>query len=149
MADQATVMVVDDFSEWRLYLRTLLEVIPGFQIIADAADGLEAIDKAAHLRPDILLLDIGLPLMNGIKAAEAIRIASPDTKIIFLTQVQDEDIRMAALATGAEGYVVKSKAASELQTTIDTALQNGALPSDHESTSPRSILIPASRCPIT
>jgi len=124
MADQATVMVVDDSSEWRLQLRALLEVIPGFRIVADAGDGLEAIAKAADLRPDILLMDIGLPRMNGIEAAEVVRIASPGTRIVFVTQEQDEDIRMAALATGAEGYVVKSKAASELVMIMDSALQN-------------------------
>jgi len=61
--------------------------------------------------------------MNGIRAAEAVRIASPETKIILVTQEQDEDIRIAALATGAEGYVVKSEVASELMTTIDALLQ--------------------------
>jgi len=115
-------MVVDDSREWRLHLRGLMETIPGFQIVADAADGLEAVAKAALVRPDILLLDIGMPRMNGLKAAEVIRVVSPGTKIIFVTQEQDEDIRMAALATGAEGYVVKSKAGSELMMTVDAAL---------------------------
>jgi DNA-binding NarL/FixJ family response regulator len=103
-----------------------MESIPGFQIVADAADGLEAIDKAALARPDILLLDIGMPRLNGLKAAEVIRVVSPGTKIIFVTQEQDEDIRLAALATGAEGYVVKSKAASELMMTVDAALHKSA-----------------------
>ena len=121
--EQATIMVVDDSMEWRMHLRALMETIPGFLIVADAADGLEAIDKAARARPDILLLDIAMPRMNGLKAAEVIRVVSPGTKIIFVTQEQDEDIRMAALATGAEGYVVKSRAVSELMSTIDGALQ--------------------------
>jgi len=140
MADQATVVVVDDSSEWRVKLRALLEIIPGFRIVADAGDGLEAINQTVKLRPDILLLDIGLPGVNGIKAAEIVRMASPGTKIIFVTQEEDEDIRRAALATGAEGYVVKSRAASELMMTIGAALQD-VLRSD-QTPSPLPLAIP-------
>ena len=134
--DQATVMVVDDCSAWRLYLRALMEIIPGFEIVADAGDGLEAVEKATQLRPDILLLDIGLPFLNGIRAAEAIRVSSPDTKIFFVTQEQDEDIN-AALATGAEGYVVKSNAASELMMTVEAALRRDVYPGQRAE--PRAI----------
>ena len=130
-------MVVDDCSAWRLYLRALMEIIPGFEIVADAGDGLEAVEKATQLRPDILLLDIGLPFLNGIRAAEAIRVSSPDTKIFFVTQEQDEDIRNAALATGAEGYVVKSNAASELMMTVEAALRRDVYPGQRAE--PRAI----------
>jgi len=114
-----------------------MEIIPGFEIVADAGDGLEAVEKATQLRPDILLLDIGLPFLNGIRAAEAIRVSSPDTKIFFVTQEQDEDIRNAALATGAEGYVVKSNAASELMMTVEAALRRDVYPGQRAE--PRAI----------
>ena len=73
------------------------------------SDGVEAIEKAAMLLPDIVLLDIGMPLMNGLEAAKTIRQASPLSKIIFLTGQDDEELKSAALATGAEAYLVKSR----------------------------------------
>jgi DNA-binding NarL/FixJ family response regulator len=78
--------------------------------------------KAAELRPEIVLLDIGMPTLSGIEAAKHIRRASPHSKIIFVTQVTDADIRAEALVTGAEAYVLKESASSTLLTTIETAL---------------------------
>jgi len=106
-------MIVDDLKEWRLRLRSFLERIPGFRVVAEAANGLEAVQKAAQLHPDIVLLDIGMPLLNGIEAAPRIRRAS-QSGIIFLTQENDSDIRAAALATGAAAYLLKSTLACEL-----------------------------------
>jgi two-component system, NarL family, response regulator NreC len=118
------VMIVDDFTEWRLRLRSLLAQIPGFRVITEADNGLDAVEKAAELHPDIVLLDIGMPLMNGIEAAPLIRKACPTSKIIFLTQEHDKDIRAAALATGAAAYVLKSTIAGELQRTLESSVQN-------------------------
>ena len=128
--EAAEIMIVDDFEEWRLRLRQYLESIPGFRVIAEAADGAEAVEKAAQLHPDIVLLDIGMPHLNGIEAAKKIRQACPNSKIIFLTQENDSDVRTAALATGAIAYVLKSKASHELRTTVEmatyTALQTAS-----------------------
>lgn len=112
------ILIVDDFEKWRLRLRSFLELIPGFRVVAEAADGLEAIEKAAQLHPDIVLLDIGMPNLNGIKAAPRIQRASPRSVIIFLTQENDNDIRAAALASGAAAYLLKSTPGTELRHTI-------------------------------
>ena len=84
------------------------------QIIAEVSDGLEAVEKAAELKPDLILLDIGLPIMNGIEAARQIRKLSPESKIVFLSQETSADVMEEALSTGACGYVVKRRAASQL-----------------------------------
>ena len=116
------ILVVDDFGQWRSLLRLQLEANSGFEVVAEAANGWEAIAKAAQLHPDVVLLDIGMPLLNGLEAAPRIRRVSPGSKIIFLTQQQDHDIRTAALATGAEGYLLKSNIAGELASAIHAAL---------------------------
>jgi DNA-binding NarL/FixJ family response regulator len=116
------ILVVDDYAPWRSMLRSTLEANSSFQVIAEAGNGCEAIEKAAQLHPDVVLLDIGMPLLDGLEAAPRIRRASPDSKIIFITQEQDNDIRTAALATGAAGYLLKSNASGELASAIHAAL---------------------------
>lgn len=115
------IMVVDDFKQWRAKLRSIVEAAEGFRVVAEAGDAVDAIEKAGPLLPDVVLLDIGLPLLNGIEAAPKIRRASPKSKIIFLTQELDSDVRTAALAAGAEGYLLKSSVASELRRTLKAA----------------------------
>ena len=84
------------------------------RVIAEVADGLEAVQKAAELKPDLILLDIGLPTINGIEAARQIRKVSPESKIVFVSQESSPDVVDEARSTGACGYVVKAKAASQL-----------------------------------
>lgn len=81
-----------------------------------------------ELLPDIVVLDIGMPGLNGIEAAKRIREDSPTSKIIFATQNHDEEIRIEALATGAEGYLLKANAGSELLPSVEAALKNGHCP---------------------
>lgn len=100
----------------------MLEAIPGYQIVGEAGDGVEAVEKAAQLRPDIVLLDIGMPILNGIEAARRIQRASPNSKIVFVTQENNSDVRTAALATGAEEYLLKSRVVPELIPALDTLL---------------------------
>ena len=118
---RATILIVDDYEPWRSALRSQLRTYSDFQIIAEAGNGCEAIEKTAQLHPNVVLLDIGMPILNGLEAAPRIRRASPDSKIIFLTQEQDNDIRTAALAAGADDYVLKSNIA-ELKSAIQAAL---------------------------
>jgi len=118
------ILLVDDYKLWRSTVRSILEDTGKFQIIAEASHGKEAIEKATTLQPDVVLLDIGLPKINGIEAAKQIRHTCPESKIVYLTQEQDRDIRNAALATGAAAYVVKSRAACELRRAIETAMVN-------------------------
>ena len=118
------IMIVDDWKEWRIRLRRFLELTPGFRVVAEAADGLEAVEKAAQLLPDTVLLDIAMPLLNGIEAAPRIKRASPHSEIIFLTQEADSDIRTVALATGAAAYLLKTTSINELRRTIEKSLLN-------------------------
>ena len=121
---QAQILIVDDCQQWRETLRSMLEAIPGYQVVAEAGDAVEAIQKVAQLHPEIVLLDIGMPVLNGIEAASRIRRASPNTKIVFVTQEDDRDIRTAALATGAEGYLLKSKVAFDLIPAVDALVHD-------------------------
>jgi DNA-binding NarL/FixJ family response regulator len=86
------------------------------------SDGLEAVQKALERKPDLILLDIALPSLNGIEAARRIRKLVPESKIIFLSQESSADLVQEALSLGAHGYVVKAKAGSELLTAVETVI---------------------------
>jgi len=108
------ILVVDDFEPWRYFVSSTLRKQVDLQNLLEASDGLEAVHQAEDLRPDLILLDIGLPTLNGIKAARRIRDLSPNSKILFLSEETSPDVAEAALETGAAGYVVKSDAGREL-----------------------------------
>jgi len=122
------VLVVDDHQPWRISVRAILKPNPSLLVIAEARDGVEAVEKAVTLRPDLVLLDIGMPRLNGIEAAKKIRRACPDSRIIFVTQENDSDIQRAALDTGASAYLLKSQA-FKLLPTIEMAMRSAARPS--------------------
>ena len=115
------VLVVDDFEQWRQFVCTVLKQIPNVTV-QQASDGLEAVEKAKKMRPDLVLLDIGLPNLNGIDVAREIARLSPESKIIFLTENRDDDLVEQAFRAGATGYVIKSNAASELASAVKSAL---------------------------
>jgi len=115
------ILVADDFEAWRVQVRHLLQAESEWQIVAEAADGLEAIRKALELHPDIALLDLSMPHVNGLEAGETILKALPEVKIIFLTMNNDKEVRAAALSMGAKGYVLKANASRELVPTISRA----------------------------
>jgi DNA-binding NarL/FixJ family response regulator len=117
------ILIVDDFKDWRRQVRLLFQPRPEWQVIAEASDGSEAVQKTEELKPDLILLDIGLPKLNGIEAARRIRQLSPSSKIVFLSQNNDRDIVQAALSTGARGYVRKTDAQSELLSAVDAVLR--------------------------
>ncbi|MGC2065138.1 MAG: response regulator [Candidatus Acidiferrales bacterium] len=119
----ASILITDDYEDWRRQVRLLLQARPEWQVISEAEDGLEAVGKAQDLKPDVILLDIGLPKLNGIEAAERIRQVSPSSKIIFLSQNNDLDIVRAALRTGARGYVRKTDVKKELLPAMDAVLR--------------------------
>jgi len=100
------ILVVDDYEPWRRFVSTPLQKQPKLQVIGEALDGLEAVRKAEELRPDLIVLDIGLPTLNGIEAARRIRKLSPESKILFISQEASADLVQEALALGALGYVV-------------------------------------------
>jgi DNA-binding NarL/FixJ family response regulator len=113
------VLVVDDYEPWRRFATRTLQKKQGLQVVSEASDGLEAVQKAAELQPDLILLDIGLPRLNGIEAARRIRKVSPDSKILFLSQESSSDLVQEALNMGALGYVVKTRAARELLAAVE------------------------------
>jgi DNA-binding NarL/FixJ family response regulator len=117
------VLVVEDFERFRLFICSTLKKRPEFQIVGEVADGLEAVQKAEELQPDLILLDIGLPSLNGIDAARRIRELSPNSKILFVSQESSADVVQEALSLGALGYVVKVHAGSELLAAVDAILQ--------------------------
>ena len=100
----------------------MLQARPALQVIAEASDGSEAVQKAEVLKPDLILLDIGLPKLSGIDAALRIRQVSSSSKIIFLSQYSDLDVVRAALSTGALGYILKTDAGRELLHAVDAVL---------------------------
>ena len=121
---QARILLVDDFEPFRRVVSAIVQARPEWQIVGEACDGSEAVQMTRHLLPDIVVLDIGMPVLNGIEAAKRIRQDSPTSKIIFLTQNNDEDIRLEALATGAEAYLLKANAGSEFLPSIEAALKD-------------------------
>jgi DNA-binding NarL/FixJ family response regulator len=116
------VLVVDDFEPFRSFVRSLLNKTPGMQVICEVGDGLEAVQKAVELGPDLILLDIGLPTLTGIEAAQQIRQLVPNAKILFLTQESSDDVVQKALGLGAQGYVVKARAGTELSPALEAVM---------------------------
>jgi len=106
--------VVDDFEMFRKLVVELLEKRPELQVVGEASDGLEALQKAVEFRPDLILLDVGLPNLNGIEVARQLRSLVPESKIIFLTQESSADVVQKAFSVGARGYVTKNMLLEDL-----------------------------------
>ena len=122
MPASVRILVVDDFVPFRNFVSAILIEGPHLKIIGEASDGEEAIHMAATLKPDVILLDISMPKMNGLAAANKICVAAPDTKIIFVSAECSLDVVQAALVCGAAGYLIKSYVASELVPAINDAM---------------------------
>jgi CheY-like chemotaxis protein len=117
------VLVVEDSEPFRKFICSTLRETPQLQIVGEVADGLEAVRKAEELQPDLIVLDVGLPSLNGIEVARRIRKLSPKSKILFVSQESSADVVQAALGTGARGYVVKTDAGRELFEAVNTVLR--------------------------
>ena len=114
------ILVVDDFEMFRQFVVELLGKRPELQVVGEASDGLEALQKAVELRPDLILLDIALPSLNGIEVARQMRSLVPESKIIFLTQESSSDVVQEALSVGAQGYVTKNMVLADLFAAVET-----------------------------
>jgi DNA-binding NarL/FixJ family response regulator len=119
------VLVVEDFEPFRKLFCSALGKRPELQVVGEIIDGLEAVQKAEELQPDLIVLDIGLPSLNGIEVARQIRKLSPNSKILFVSQESSADVVQEVLRTGASGYVVKTDAGVELLAAVDAVLQGG------------------------
>jgi DNA-binding NarL/FixJ family response regulator len=117
------VLVAEDFVPFQNFIRTTLRQRPELRIVCEVRDGLEAVQKAADLKPHLILLDIGLPTLKGIEAARQIRKFAPESKIIFVSQESSADVVQEALSLGTCGYVVKSQAQSDLLAAVDAILE--------------------------
>jgi DNA-binding NarL/FixJ family response regulator len=116
------ILVVDDFERYRRFVCSLLRRHVECQIW-EVSDGLEAVQRARELRPDLILLDIGLPGVNGIEAGRRIREVSANSRILYLSQESSADLVQEALQLGAQGYVLKADAADDLLLAVDAVLQ--------------------------
>jgi DNA-binding NarL/FixJ family response regulator len=118
------ILLVDDHPIVRQGLKTLLEGRPGWSVIGEASDGAEALEKAKELSPDVMVLDVTMPRMNGLEACRLLRRRAPQLEILFVTQHDSPQMMREALEAGARGYVVKSNAARDLLEAVEAVSQH-------------------------
>jgi DNA-binding NarL/FixJ family response regulator len=141
---QYRTLIVEDHEEFRRFLCLSLQEETQCQIIGEVSDGLEAIRQSEQLQPDLILLDIGLPVLNGFDAIRRILRISPNSKILFVTENSAPDVVLAAFKLGGHGYLLKSDAA-ELTIAIETVLRGKQFLSSRFKT---SVTIPSHIRPI-
>jgi DNA-binding NarL/FixJ family response regulator len=116
------ILLVEDFEPFRRFVRLALQGRAELEVVGEASDGLEAVHKAKDLQPDLILLDIGLPILNGMEAASKIRVLAPDAKLLFVSLESSSAIVQEALRLGARGYVHKLRAQVDLLPAIEAIL---------------------------
>jgi DNA-binding NarL/FixJ family response regulator len=125
----ARTLVVDDVDDFRHFVCSILQEKTQCEVVGEASDGLQAVERAEELHPDLILLDLGLPTLNGMEAARRIRRVSPDSKILFVTQNSSPEIAQGALRLGACGYLLKSDA-TDLPCAVEIVLHGAQFVSD-------------------
>jgi DNA-binding NarL/FixJ family response regulator len=118
----ARILIADDHAIFAESLQLLLE--RSYTVVGIVTDGRALVSEAARLKPDVVVVDVGMPLLNGLDAARRVREQFPNIKIVFLTMKNDPNLAAAALELGSVGFVLKNSAARELQTAIDHVLRN-------------------------
>jgi DNA-binding NarL/FixJ family response regulator len=119
-----SILIADDHAVVRRGLRALIETQPTWKVVSEATNGREAVAKATAMRPDVAILDVGMPQLNGMDAAALIFKASPKTRILILTMHSAEDLIRQTLTAGASGFVLKSDAERDLIAAVDALLHN-------------------------
>jgi DNA-binding NarL/FixJ family response regulator len=117
------ILVVDDYQPFRRFICSTLVQRSGLQVVGEASDGLEAVQKSQELQPDLIVLDLGLPKLNGIEAARQIRERSATSKILIVSQESSADIVHEAVSAGVLGYVIKGCAGRELLPAVEAVLR--------------------------
>ncbi len=128
-----TVLLADDHSVLRAGLRALLEAEPDIEVIGEAADGFECIDKAMALTPDVILMDINMPRCGGLDALATVHERLPETRVLVLTMHDDVGYLRRVLASGGAGYVLKSAASEELMSALRTVHDGGVYIHPHHA----------------
>jgi DNA-binding NarL/FixJ family response regulator len=118
------ILIVDDFEPWRQFLCSFVRQNPARQIVSEASNGLEAIEKSRELQPDLIVLDIGLPKLNWIEAARRIQQIAPSARILFFSEDCCVDVVREAFRVGGRGYVVKSDANDDLSAALEAVTPN-------------------------
>src|SRR5262249_43481258 len=113
------ILVIEDYEPFRQLICRELRQRPEFQVVGQAWDGLQAVEQAESLQPDLILLDLGLPKLNGLDAARRIRIIAPGAKLVFMSQESSTDIVRETFRLGGQGYVHKVRAKPDLLAAID------------------------------
>ena len=108
------ILIVDDFLPWQRLVLTMFELETDFKIISVASNGLEAVQKAMELQPDVILMDVSMPGMSGIAATRQIRLLSPASRILFLSAHRSSDLIQATFDAGGSGYILKCDSNSDL-----------------------------------
>ena len=121
------ILIADDHAIFRDGLRVLLDAAPDMEVVDEAGNGQEAVAKAAARQPDVILMDINMPSLNGIEAARAITRANPQTGVIMLTMLEDDSSLFAAMQAGARGYILKGADKAEVLKTIRAVAAGEAL----------------------
>jgi len=121
--DAVRILVVDDFEPWRRQVCSMLQTRPEFRVVGEVAGGLEAVQQAQELQPDLILLDIALPKLNGIEAGQQISRIVPAVTILFVSQTSDADVVEEALSNGAKGFVWKQDAEIDLVPAVEAVLR--------------------------
>ena len=118
------ILLVDDHPVVRQGLRTLLEGRSEWEVVGEASDGVEALEKVSAAQPDVVVLDVTMPRMNGIEACRLIKQKDPNAEVLFVTQHDSPQMMREALAVGARGYVVKSNLARDLLEAVEAVSQH-------------------------
>ena len=121
------ILIADDSLTVRTGLKMLLQLHPEWSVCGEAEDGHDAVKKAVELKPDVILLDISMPAMDGLTAAELIRRDAPEAEIRIVTNFESLDLARYAAQTGVRGYIAKSRIGSDLERAIDAASRHQTL----------------------
>lgn len=122
MVSLIRVLVVDDFEPFRRLVCSILKKKQDLQVICESCDGLDAVQKAQELQPDLILLDLGLPKLNGFAAARQIRQLAPESKILLVSIESSPDLVQEAFSSGVHGYVSKARVGSDLLAAVEAVL---------------------------